>query len=484
MYRELIEYKGKKYDPSYENYMIELMNDLELDHVKDILTRDDNIRVLRQQDVVTVLKMLAERGQVFDFITYKKFFRCENCQSWHDASETHYKDHNNYHICSTCKELYYKECSQCNRLVKKDSIVRVKVFGTNNYIYACDTCRNYGCYEYKFRTCKVCNKFYAIPTNMNFDNNFLERNAQYFCDEHYREWVYCTSCGRAYNSEEDRVSIHTHQQCKRCYDREKKKESLKNYGFKPTPEFKTSKDETKANDFTGIEYETELSSNTDQEVIDLAYAGTEKTSDFVYAKTDGSLDNGVEFVTHPITLKAWLDTYLDRFDKELLEPIKKIGIKSTPVNAGIHIHLNRKCLGSNVETRQKVIDRICYLLSTQSNYSLLTTFCKRYSNKINRWASSYTITNTDIEVPIRDSIYLSHDRYKVVNLCNSDTIEFRCFASTDKIKDIKAFLIFVYNVVDYCKKHSDKTIKQTDLRKVLTYRYPDFMNEYIKERRI
>ena len=56
--------------------------------------------------------------------------------------------------------------------------------------------------------------------------------------------------------------------------------------------------------------------------------------------------------------------------------------------------------------------------------------------------------------------------------------------STDKIKDIKAFWIFVYNVVEYCKKHSDKTIKQTDLRKVLTYRYPDFMNEYIKERGI
>lgn len=484
MYRELIEYKGKRYEPSNENSMIELIKDLELEHIKDILTRDDNIRVLRQQDITIVLKMLAEKGQVFDFIKYKKFFRCDNCQMWHDISENHYKDYDNYIICETCKELHYEECPQCNKLVKKNSIKKVKVFGTNDYIYACSHCRSYDCSKYLFKNCRVCNELYAIPTTMQFISTFEKRNACYFCDEHYREWVYCACCGRVYNSEEDRVSMHTHQKCKKCKDREKKRESLKSYGYKPTPEFKTSDDETKANDFMGLEYETELSCNTDQETIDLAYAGTEKTSDFVYAKTDGSLSNGVEFVTHPITLKAWLDTYLDRFEEELLNPIKEIGIKSTPVNAGIHIHLNRKCLGTNAETRQKVIDRICYLLSIPSNYSLLTTFCKRDSGRISRWASSYSISNTDVEVPIRDSIYLSHDRYKVVNLCNSNTIEFRCFASTDKIKDIKAFLIFVYNVVEFCKKHSDKTIKQTNLKEVLTYRYPDFMSAYCTERGI
>ena len=229
--------------------------------------------------------------------------------------------------------------------------------------------------------------------------------------------------------------------------------------------------------------ETEIKRTSSKDTYDIAYEGTETTEDFVYAKTDGSLHHGVEFVTHPITFKAWRETYLERLENELLSKLR-VDLEEQPRTAGIHIHYNRKALGRNEDTRKTVIARLCFILSKQENYEYLTKFCKRNPNDISHWAKPYYIYHeNDYSVPITQTMNLiGADRYHVVNLKNSNTIEFRCFGATTDIRDIQAYMVFIHNIVDFCKKNNDQVIRDTKLEDIMTIYYKKFMTDYLRER--
>lgn len=380
---------------------------------------------------------------------------CWHCNNYFDINDLKYIGSCDKYLCADCLKNHYSKCEICGNIHNNRDLVLFE----NQMI-----CKNCLCDKgYYITNCRHCNKKYIYKIDT--DN----RQEKMLCNDCINDYIFCLECGTCYPKNETEF---VGDICKNCYIKFKKRKCLKEYGHKPEPCYKQIKNEV---DFMGIEFETELSNNSSYNKYDLAFAGTELTEDFIYAKTDGSLNNGVEFVTHPISYKAWCSTYLERFNNELLEKIKALGIVDRPTRAGIHIHYNKADLDGNEH-----IKKICYVLSKPNNYAWLTKFCRRNEERIKRWAKPHYIDSYGYQ----DFTPSTSNRYHVVNLCNKNTIEFRCFSSTANIVDIQAFIVFTKNVVEYCRNISIEELDKTELKDIAICKQKTFMQNYLKKRRL
>lgn len=494
----MLSYNDKRYEYN-DSGLIQLMYDIDLQHIKKIFELDESVNSIRHNNILDILKY--SRVSSTDFTRLFKqvnVMTCDVCGNEHESMNTFsYCEcaYGKQHICKECVEREgYVYCHGCHGYAKPSNFREVKVydFRTNEVIETLKLCKNCCNDETEFGRvfkCRHCGEHYLFGMK-NYSTNLIsygyvgEYNGYFaLCGHCQEDYVYCTGCETVYLRTETQI---IDGRCENCHVREKKRKALKGYNYKPEPDFKKEEDEpSTSKDYMGIELEVEIDSSFDVNTIDIAFDGTETNEDFLYAKTDGSLQNGVEFVSHPITFKAWKNTYLERLENDTLQKVRPYLI-DRPSSAGIHIHLNRKALGTNEEKRKQVINRICYLLSKKQNYEYLTKFCRRDRSRIERWARPYYIDDysddMSRDIPIKDLVNTSGDRYHVVNLRNTNTIEFRCFASSTDIRDIQAYLVFVHNVVEFCKKNDDKIVRTTALQDIVTCYYKKFMTDYLKER--
>ena len=134
-----------------------------------------------------------------------------------------------------------------------------------------------------------------------------------------------------------------------------------------------------------------------EKLLNIANASAEN----LYIKTDGSLDEGLELVTHPMTLEY---------------------------------HLN------------------------EMPWAELLWFSRCTQSQMNRWAARYGIRLTPSE-------QMSHaknscaGRYTAVNLTNSDTVEIRMFRGTLKLNTLKATLQMVNHLVEVAVAMSDSQVQ-------------------------
>lgn len=468
MIKKLYVINNKVYDVSNLENAIEIVNNLTNEQVKQIFNKTC-LRKLRPQDITNSLlnEFVSESIDGFSIKTYTV---CDICKHIINDNDNHYNGGVNIVYCEHCKSTRnLQPCACCGSYIQQNYLTQCNIYNEEgNLIKTVKICESCGHYSKKLdgvpiKRCYVCDEYYTVPHNYNATREACPRC---ILSERYR----CHSCEHIYSTQD----MHDETECHACYERNAKRECLKSYSYKPAPEFKKT-DHERINEYMGIEFETELKSSSIIEPIDLAFLTNDL--DYMYAKTDGSLDNGVEFVTHPITYKAWRETYLDKFEEDIIQKAKD-NIKNRPLNAGIHIHVTRECLGKSSTERNLNIKKICYLLSKAENYKLLTKFAQRDDERIRRWARPYEIHYAH---DINNAIHLDDSRYHVVNLQNSNTIEFRCFASVANIKAIKAFIIFVHNVIKYCKDHTSEEILSTKLEDVIYYTEKSFMEKYMKE---
>lgn len=170
------------------------------------------------------------------------------------------------------------------------------------------------------------------------------------------EEVSCDSCGddidSGYECSDDGDTI-----CQNCYDNrieereqynERDSEYISDHDYRPSPLFHNDNGRKSAQQVTigsmpkiyfGIEIETEATSGG-------AYPsdGAELISDLcrglVYCKADGSLNNGFEIVTHPMSfgfVKNHTDNLWDGLNK-----LRRKGFRAwTTSTCGLHIHISR-----------------------------------------------------------------------------------------------------------------------------------------------
>jgi hypothetical protein len=177
--------------------------------------------------------------------------------------------------------------------------------------------------------------------------------------------------------------------------------------------------------------------------------------DTIFSKTDGSLSNGFEIVSHPMTLAKHLRSM--KWQKGM-DYLTKMGYKSHNTSTcGLHIHINRNFFGS--KSVQGINGaKMSYLM--ESNKADLIKFTRRRGEELDRWArfgdmkrwlsGASPRTKSMLSTAFR-SQYSPRNKYVALNTIHAETFEFRIFKGTLNFGTLVASMQLVDNLARIVK---------------------------------
>lgn len=327
---------------------------------------------------------------------------CENCLQDFDENNGIMIDEDFY--CDECADRIFDTCIECGRMILGEDNV-----GDSD----CFLCQS--CYDSHYTYCDECEAFIRIDS------------AHYSDDDEFGESPLCLS----------------------CYERTRSGCPIHDYSYKPSPIFYGSESR-----YFGVELEMDeggKSKENARELLGIANKGVEH----IYIKSDGSLNDGFEIVTHPMTLYYHLNKMKWR---ELLRKSQELGYYSHQTDtAGLHVHVNRNSLGETAEKQEDTISRILHFVEMFWNELLI--FSRRKEGELKRWADRYGRKGNPKET--YESAKLAYSaRYRSVNLTNRSTIEFRIFKGTLKYSTLAATLQMVNEICNVALFYSDKDLNK------------------------
>ena len=332
--------------------------------------------------------------------------------------ENSYQFDNNIY-CANCFHDLTVECEDCGRRIYRDDAITT----TSSYVI----CQH--CYDRNYLTCERCGNAVYID------------DAYYMDDDEDDEYPYCPSC---YSHEHNHRIIH-------------------DYGYKPDPVF-YGQDKR----YFGVELEVDRGGYDEcnaNEILGIANTGGKKR---IYIKHDGSIDDGFEIVTHPMSLDyhknemPWQNMMLELVD---------MGYRSHKTSTcGLHCHVNRTAFGESYDEQEEVIARILYFV--EHHWDEMLKFSRRTEGQMARWAARYGMKNKPKEL-MDDAKKNNYNRYKCVNIQNFSTIEFRLFRGTLKYNTFIATLQLINEICDVAVSLSDEEMTQLS--------WTDFLNRINKD---
>ena len=295
---------------------------------------------------------------------------------------------------------------------------------------------------------------------------------------HCYEYSYtrCEGCGCIVsNDEANYVDGDDYPYCDECY-RKIEEEPIKSYGYKPEPIFYGS-----GNLFYGVELEIDKGGERGDYAEEIL--NTANTHNLhLYAKHDGSIDDGFELVSHPMTLEYHTNTMNW---SGVMDMALSLDYRSHQTQTcGLHIHVNRKAFGNDYDTQEDSISRIVHF--AEVHWNELLKFSRRTEANMNRWASRYGISTTAKDT-YKNAKAKHCGRYVAINLENYSTIEFRIFRGTLRYKTFLATLQLVDEICNLAIKLSDRELERMSwsdfVIKIDSKNKPELI-EYLKARRL
>lgn len=335
--------------------------------------------------------------------------------------------------------------------------------------YLCDDCAS----EYT-AICDDCGERFYIDDDCGDETRFI-------CPSCFdNNWTHCACCNalvrRGDEYEVSRGDYAGDPLCYECYENEREKfeRVIHDYYYKPDPLFYGD-----GPMYMGVELEVDGAGEDHgkaADVMDIFNADGE----YAYCKHDGSLEDGFEIVTHPMTLdfhktKAlWAD---------VTEKCRSLGYTSHNIGTcGLHVHVSRRAFGAGPASQDAAISKVLYFF--EKNWEELLKFSRRTQRQLDRWACRYGYEHDPMDILDKAK---GADRYTAVNLQNSNTVEFRMFRGTLKTNTIIATLELVAMV---CRLAVD--MSTDDLRAMSWTDFVERINkeenpelvQYLKERRL
>ncbi len=294
------------------------------------------------------------------------------------------------------------------------------------------------------------------------------------CEDRYFE--HCAECGRLVAMEDlCYLPDDNDGYCESCRNRLMQEQGVRSYCYKPEPIFYGV-----GTRYMGVELEIDSAGESDYNarlIRDAANQGQER----IYIKHDGSLDEGLEIVTHPMTLSYHMS---EMPWQAVIDKARQLGYTSHQSGTcGLHVHVNRSSLGDTYRQQDDTIARILFLVETF--WHELLRFSRRTQSQLERWAARYG--RKDEPQDVLRSAKGSYNRYTCVNLMPSETIEFRIFRGTLKYNTIIATLQLVEAICDVAAVLSDDEVKGLTWSEFVSRLYEDTTPEliqYLKERRL
>ena len=297
------------------------------------------------------------------------------------------------------------------------------------------------------------------------------------CEDCYdRHYTYCSHCNRiirlddAYYEDEDSDEPY----CYECYARYAHVNGIHDYYYKPDPIFYGEGPR-----YFGVELEIDGAGERDDYAKKVLQIANQDDIENAYAKHDGSLDDGFEIVTHPMSLSYQLD---EMPWAEVLHKARSLGYLSHQAcTCGLHVHVSRLAFGDTEDEQEDGIGRILYFF--EKHWEELLKFSRRTRRQLDRWAARYGYKDQPREV-LETAKKGNLGRYTCINLTNDDTIEFRIFRGTLKLNTLIATLQLVNRICDVAIFMSDEEIKEMSWTTFAAGCTQPELVQYLKERRL
>ena len=328
-----------------------------------------------------------------------------------------------------------------------------------------------GCLESQTTLCRECGQRIWITDNAGCDVHPL---CQDCFDDHYTR---CSRCGAllrlssAYYEDGDEDEERPY--CDSCYQA-RSGEVIHDYYYKPEPIFYGQ-----GLRYFGVELEIDGAGESNSNAAQILNAAN-GDGDYLYAKHDGSLDDGFELVSYPMSL--------DFHQKGLpwnsvLKEAIHMGYQSHQAGTcGLHVHVSRAAFGVTEAEQDAVIARILYFF--EKHWEELLKFSRRTQRQLERWAARSGYKEHPRDILDHAKKGYGAGRYTCVNLTNEDTIEFRIFRGTLKLNTLIATLQLVDRICDVALFLSDEELKAMSWTTFVSGCTQPELVQYMKERRL
>ena len=356
----------------------------------------------------------------------KEGIECVVCVTAIEPDDVFHTD-TGHPVCSDCMRI----CERCNETGTSDD----NYSEVNGREMWCEECVNdHASY------CARCEEYTSQGVS------YINDRGDYWC-----EW--CTSDNSEYCDECDNYYADG------CTDCSIEPDTIHDYSYRPDLIFHTTDKDERL--FFGMEIELECR-NGRYDPAD--YAGRLEEYDLGYLKSDGSLNDGFEIVTHPMTHDFFKNEATEFWNTlAVLRDQYRVLTWGTST-AGIHIHISRTGFKGGPHMHR-------FLNLVYSNEQLYSTIAGRQSS---RWAKF-----DDVDTAVRNGQdeegYTQYkrfrsfkhkildgrntDRYSAVNTQNRDTLELRIFKSTTKPERIKAYMDLAHASVEYTRNLTLQQVK-------------------------
>lgn len=357
------------------------------------------------------------------------YVKCDHCGEWIDEDETTEVDGETW--CAACVDKDAEPCDHCGEYHNSENLETVHVWIS----YRCDTideawcesCRDDSAY-----TCDSCGEFYAGFGDC--DGETLvhgrdgEENYRHLCPSCEDQLPHCYECGSALETDCYR-DAYGDAYCCEC-----KPESKYLQGYDHTYAsnyYRTKGDPTPAGLYLGVELETEAYRTENPEALarDVIMAvGDER----VVCKEDGSLTDGCEIVTQPMSAAYHLAPLDDLGGRRLWDMILDTCAEHNARshnggNCGLHIHVSRTWL----DTDDKVTT---FIRLVQGHAAEWQVFSRRNLDNMSycRLESDFQsgISLGDSPAEKRRKTYRKTGHHTAINCENSATVELRLWRGT------------------------------------------------------
>jgi len=360
-----------------------------------------------------------------------KLWKCMECGNYYLPDvESHevIRGNSEGFVCIRCKTDYYHLCGFCDKIFRRGNRIYINgnvkddicVLCANIHYKTCGYCGNHFTSDQltqlnentSMRYCKKCIQIYSHVCNdcgyHTFDS-YETGNGKYLCKtcaQYSGKYTLCDECDIYFLTSLHHFHYEIHSS-----------------SFKPNPIFHGKE---KNGLYVGIEVEAENGGGCDNDEVakELLESFSDNENNF-YIKSDGSLNHGLEVVSHPHTITKMLKC---KWLPEVLNMLDYHGFKSHNTSTcGLHVHLSRSAfIDAMHQTRFA-----WYIYESGYTIPIARRGFNNYCVKVNKHLSD---SNPDNH---------SSNRYEGVNFENTHTIEVRVFKGTLKLETIYNTLLFL-----------------------------------------
>jgi hypothetical protein len=300
--------------------------------------------------------------------------------------------------------------------------------------------------------------FYTHENNCNERNEIYRYNGEYITEEYmqhnelvfdcdgdivHRDNVYYWECdgeyhhGPEYDDDDDCNDDDDDDD-----DSDMDSACINSYSYRPSMNFHKLSNENENAPFFGIELEVERKNSNG---LKHKYMAGMIKNEHWYFKTDGSLTDGFEIVTHPLTFN-----YIQQSEKSFTDSLKLLvenGYNSYDANTcGMHIHISK----ANFTTWHLYR----FLKFFVENKEFIVAISQRKMEKLKKWANIEDDNDSSLiyKAKKKDG---NNERYVAINLQNKATLEIRIFRGTLNINSFMKNIEFAHALFMYTKENKE-----------------------------